>query len=72
MLDTQQFAACLAYSSAQKMEALHSSKILVNFYQITWYHIPQGGTLYSYYCDKHKQMYSNNTKMGKLQVWGLW
>jgi hypothetical protein len=30
---------CLAYTLTLKMEAVCSSKMSVNFYQITWHHI---------------------------------
>jgi hypothetical protein len=40
--------ACLAHSSTLKMEAVYSSEMLVNFYQITWRHFPDGGILLKY------------------------
>jgi hypothetical protein len=39
--------ACLAYSTL-KMEAIGSSGTLVNFYQTTWRHIPEGSTLHNH------------------------
>jgi hypothetical protein len=35
-----------------KMVALHCTKTLVNFYQPTWHHIPEGGTLSVLGCTK--------------------
>jgi hypothetical protein len=34
-----------------KMEAVYSPKTLVNFYQTTWCHIPDNGTLHSHHCE---------------------
>jgi hypothetical protein len=38
----------LAYLLTLKMEAIHSSETLVNFYQITWYHSSEYNTLHSH------------------------
>jgi hypothetical protein len=38
----------LAYSLSLEMEAIHSSEISVNFYQTTWFHIPEDSIVHSY------------------------
>jgi hypothetical protein len=45
------FAIWMAYSLTLKMEVVHSFRILINFYQKAWYHIPTHSTLYSYHSD---------------------
>jgi hypothetical protein len=37
--------ACLAYSLTLVMEAVHSSRMAINFYHGTWDHIPEYGIL---------------------------
>jgi hypothetical protein len=44
-LITKLLVACLAYSSAMKMEAVRSSKMLVNFYRTTQRHITDSSWL---------------------------
>jgi hypothetical protein len=43
-----------AYSLTLKMEAAHSSEILVNFLQTAQHHVPENSTLYSHSCENPK------------------
>jgi hypothetical protein len=46
--------SCLAYSLTLKMAAVHSSEMLVDFYQTLLHYIPEGSTLQHY--DESKQV----------------
>jgi hypothetical protein len=39
-------SACLVYTATVKIKAVHSSKMSVNFYQTTQYHIPENSTFH--------------------------
>jgi hypothetical protein len=45
---SQEAVSCLTYTLAAKMEAVHSSKMSVNFSQTTWLHIPADNTFHSH------------------------
>jgi hypothetical protein len=40
----------LAYLFTLKAEAIHFCETSLNFYQTTWYHIPEDSNLHSHYC----------------------
>jgi hypothetical protein len=44
--EKEMLVSCLTYSSALKMEAVHSSKTLVDFHWSTWQYIPGDSTLH--------------------------
>jgi hypothetical protein len=49
-VSTEMLAACWVYSLTKKMEAVCSSKTLVNFYQTISHHPPSGGRLEYLHC----------------------
>jgi hypothetical protein len=46
LTEKEMLVSCLTYSSALKMEAVHSSETLVDFHWSTWHNIPGDSTLH--------------------------
>lgn len=61
-------AGCLAFSLTLKMEVVHSSKIVVKFYQITWHHVQEGST-HSHHWQNLKS--SMKTAVSATSSWSL-
>jgi hypothetical protein len=52
-----------------KRKAVHSFKTLINFYQTTLHHIPEGGTFHKPYCEGFKiSYYHASSSMKKLTL----
>jgi hypothetical protein len=64
----------LIYSSALKMEAVHSSETSLNFYHTTYHYIPKGNTLllFSPCLALCKRRTENESKREQSSVENIW